>query len=232
MDNIVRITNERRQRHELFRVKYKDIKFIELLEHALSNFYTIRTAGFDHQPQEYNPIVLFGIMSCFDPYMVEGMQAGHLPGTEDYAWKPWPVVNGIERTKLFIKEELHQLRKKYKENIKINESFSDYIEKQDAIARNYLYLKEDLSDNSIVLTIVDNYDNFYKRILIEDVKQICGLLARGAKYFPKVLEYPHDYKATRAKNDREVLDCLKNGNDIPIKDENVALILEEIGITL
>lgn len=230
MNNVIRITDEHRERYDLFKVRYNNIKFVELLDHALSHFYTVRSAGGTQQPEDYNPIVLFGIMSCFDPYMVEGMQACHLSADKDYAWQPWPEVNGTERTKIFIKNDLIRIREKLRANIDVDNKYTDFMQKQDALAQNYTYLKEDLSDNSIVLTIIDNYDNSSKRILIEDVKTLCELLSKRANHFPKILEYPHDYKKTRAKKDKEVLDCLKDGSQVPVQDENVALILKEICI--
>lgn len=232
MNNVIEITNEHRDRHQLFKVRYNNIKFVELLEYALSNFYAVRSAGETRQPYEYNPIILFGVMSCFDPYMVEGMQACHISDTEDYAWKPWPQVNGVERTEIFVKDSLGPLRGKFKADINLDSKFIDFMEKQDAIARNYTYLKEDISDTSIILTIVDNYDDSFKRIIIKDVKKVCKLLAKSAYHFPKILISASDYKNTRAKKDKEVLDCIKDGLSIPVQDDNITLILKSIGITI
>jgi len=164
MNNVITITDEHRKQHQFLKTNYKDIKLIELIDHALSNFYAIRSIGGKVQPPEYNPILLYGIGSSFDPYIMTSGQARNINPEKDMPWQPWPAGPVLKRITRFVVTQVIPARVLLKYQIKLNNKFLDYFEKWDAFSNFFTYTIEDLTDNSIIITIIDNYDNCKKTL--------------------------------------------------------------------
>jgi len=224
MGNIIDISTIR-EKHK-FDIDVKDVKFLEILHYALSHFYALQTTAEGKQPKEYNPILYYDIMACFDPFLMNQSQALEILPDGSGTWKPWPIYRGIKRTKIFIKDVLIPRREKLRSQIDINTTTSNPMRKQDVLAQYFTYTKEDLSENETVLSIIYNSNNKLKRVHIKDLEKVCSYLAFNKSSFPRLPKpITISHHATT-----EIWQYLEDGSNIDIKDENVYEILKNMGV--
>lgn len=227
---------ETRQKEHFFKVA-KDFPFDmkDVILHALQYFYTIRHDGRIPQPPEYNPILLYDVLSCFDPYIMNGSQTRQLLPNSNEQWVQWPSFTGLKRTRIFIDEVLIPRLALFKSVL--NENYNPYnaLDRQDILSKALMYAKEDISDNEIILNIVNNKTNRLKRIYVKDLRRVCILLSALPGTFPKILGYDRnslkiDGKDRTEFDKDEVFKWLDDASNMPFYDNNVYEIFKRTGI--
>ena len=223
MKNVIDI--QKFKKNKFFQINYEGIAFRELLHSSLQYFYSIPFDEGIRAPLEWNPILIFGDMGIFDSYMMTGSQSRQYTGNNNHVWKPWPSVNGIERTKLFLEDisSLISSSTKYKVNYKPSK-----------ILQAFMYTKEKLSENEIILSILFLYDRSIKRIYIKNLKKTCMSLTNFSNVFPRVLGYSKEkFKMSNMfiKKERyhELFEFIEDGSNISIQDESVYEIYKKFG---
>lgn len=232
------INIETRQKEHFFKIAKNfpfDIK--DVLLHALQYFYAIRHDGRIPQPPEYNPILLYDVLSCFDPYIMNGSQTRQLIPNSNEQWVQWPSFIGLQRTKIFIDEVLIPRRILFKDILSKLEGYNpiNALDRQDILSKYLMYAKEDISDNEIILNIVNNKTNKLKRVHIKDLRRVCILLSALPGTFPKILGYDRnklkiDGRPRTEFDKDEIFKWLDDAAGMPFHDDNVYEILKRTGV--
>jgi hypothetical protein len=205
------------EKDHFYKINYLGLDFWDLLQFALFNF---SIKPFDplggKAPDNWNPILYYGEMGQFDPYMMNGTQARYSDGIP---WTAWPKVNGLERTKLFLESIRRQVfnPNNYKKSVNLVRTLS--IKKFMIKDTHFIYTKEIISDNKIIITICNKITKRFKRIHIIDLEKVINILFFKNKHGSLIEK---NLKEFHIKNLKKIV---LNGSKIKIQDENAHEIL-------
>ena len=217
MDNKILRMEDFKKDH-FYKMNYLDLEFWEVLQCALLNF-DIKPFDVDggRAPDTWNPILFCASIGQFDPNMMDGSRARYLEGIP---WTAWPKINGYKRTIQFIDEwyDLITSPKWYKK-IPISVPRAGYTGKRTIMETHFLYTKETLSDNKVVITICNMATRKYKRIYITDLKMVIRDM------FIRNKHNNLEYKKLKTFNIPKLKNIVLDGSQIEIQDKSIYEIL-------
>ncbi len=234
---------------DLRRDMYKGISLLFQLTFALDGFYQEPYSINEKAPSNWNPIFLHYFYGILDPYMC-GSQIMCNPD-ESKLFEPWNNPNGIERTRLFLKEVACRMKEtKYHINENIPNDVPDFCVTNQLISdkcaeyimsTHFITTREVLTRDSIIIGFFHLQTSSFKRYLIKDVKKLCRvlrvfngdfelLLGRSGKC--KSIEYIYDLdynkNTTKEEFDSKISKLIFDASSYRIKNEHVLLMLREL----
>lgn len=214
--NILNIENYRE--NSFYKIDYFDLNFWKLLQFAI-DFFEVKPFDPDggKAPDTWNPIFTCRCMG-YDPYMMHGSDARPLQKTP---WTSWPGPNGIERTRLYMDAQYKYIVEPgwYK---RLPIPLHTPSGKNEIMRKHFVYTKEIISDNEVVITFCNIATRKYKRVHITDYKVLINSLFTRNKFNNLEHKQPRQFDTKKLK--KIVLD----GSLIKIQDENIKEILTRL----
>ena len=214
--NILNIENYRKD--FFYRIDYFNLDFWKLLQFAI---YYFEIVPFDPDggkaPDTWNPIFTCRSMG-YDPYMMNGSDARSLQKTP---WTSWPEANGVERTRLYMDAQYKYIVEPswYK---KIPIPHNSPTSKSEIMRKHFVFTKEIISDNEVVINICYLATKKYKRIHIKNYKALLTNIFIVNKFGNL------EKKQLKRSDTNKLKNIVSDGSQIEIQDENVKEILTKL----
>lgn len=172
--------------HNSLNHKYLGIPFCDQLRIALYEFYLDKmlahkkSAPNKHTftfPTHYDPVLI--ALISFDPMYVGKNDCKLFEYPEEMQWKEWPDCNRIEKLEKFIDLLYNSLLKNCRNTHK--EIFPLYKRNEYIMLEHFIFVKEMISHNSIIIGFYHLASKTYRRYLIKDVGKVIKTLSQYKK---------------------------------------------------
>jgi len=228
MDNVLQIQNSNRKSNFL-KMNYHGLDLLNIIHHVLSVFYytPFDTETYQKPPVDWNPILLVEGRFLFDPFMMTGTDSRAQTGNSDSTWKPWPQINGLGRTRLFIDQHFDYFMnpKRFTEI----DTQDPFLMRRHYLENHIMFTFETLSKNELVINILYLPTKKYKRILIKDTYEFAPLSIAFDNDYPRLGKIKQSKIISQKLKDKKMYDLIEDGSNIPIQNENVREILYKFG---
>lgn len=149
------------------------------LHFALIQFYpskaVLELSGFSKQPpKEWNPIYFHYYNGEFDPYLMGQADTDH---KGELLFTPWKDATGVEKAISYAKAVKAKINEYdyYKTRV-LSETGGSNLEIDALLSTRFIWTKEQLTENSIILGVYNIAEDVYSRYLIKDLKKVCSTL--------------------------------------------------------
>jgi len=225
-NNILSFQDKYIENTKIFKTKLGDLQVFDMVRFAITRFYNSINEWGIESPPEWDPIWLYDLVLQYDPYLLSPTQAEELTGTYIEKWQPFPKENAIKRTKKFV-----QLKKEAIHNTVYDKKTLPHMIKYPHLAysRYFMYTREVVNNESIIITIMALVEKKIKRILITNIQDLCYEFIRNGlsnRTFIKIIGQASKEEVNSKKRNK-ITTLIKDGSNIEIQNEHIYEILTQ-----
>lgn len=232
MQKAITILNTIENKVNLEKKVFIRIPLQDLFEFAITQFYPpdwlrVVPAQIKETPPEWNPVYIHYYRE-FDPYM-RGLD--DVDQRSEELFTPWEGVNGLERARVYAEEVKNQIDSSdyFKKSILSIEFPYECLDS--LLFRRFIFTREKVSYNSIILGFYHIAAGTYERYLIKDLKKYCRILRKSDGDFVKILgssKYPKRRFNIKSEEEKikKSLPLIDNVTDTEIYNPCVAAMMD------